>query len=76
MALRFRRAARIDDIVEVRTRVAKLSGARAVLLQSIERTGEQLVAAEVTVVLIQTEGRPRRFPDDVRQALSSQSDRR
>ena len=36
MTLSFHRAARIDDIVEVTTKVAKLSGARVVLAQAIQ----------------------------------------
>lgn len=73
MTLSFHRAARIDDIVEVTTKVARLSGARVVLAQAIRRGGEQLVAAEVTVVLIES-GRPRRFPDELRKALSGDFD--
>jgi acyl-CoA thioester hydrolase len=74
MTLSFHRAARIDDIVEVTTKVAKLSGARVVLAQEIQRGGEQLVAAEVTVVLIEESGKPRRFPDEIRKALSADFD--
>jgi acyl-CoA thioester hydrolase len=54
--------------------VAKLSGARVVLAQAIQRGGEQLVAAEVTVVLIEESGKPRRFPDEIRKALSADFD--
>jgi acyl-CoA thioester hydrolase len=74
MSLSFRRAARIDDVVEVVTKVASVTGARVVLDQMIRRGGEQLVAAEVTVALIRTDGRPHRFPDNVRRALSSASE--
>ncbi len=70
ISLRFMRAARIDDIVEVATRVEKLTGARVVLAQVIRRGAEQLVTAEVTVALIEGGGRPRRFPDAVHGALS------
>jgi acyl-CoA thioester hydrolase len=70
MSLSFLSAARIDDVVEVTTRVEKLTGARVVLRQAIRRDGEPLVEAEVTVALIDRGGRPRRFPDAVRDALS------
>jgi acyl-CoA thioester hydrolase len=70
MSLSFMRAAKIDDIVEVTTRVEKLTGARVVLAQAIRRGDDQLVAAEVTVAMIDGNGRPRRFPDGVRDTLS------
>jgi acyl-CoA thioester hydrolase len=70
MSLSFMRAAKIDDIVEVTTRVEKLTGARVVLAQAIRRGDDQLVAAEVTVAMIDGDGRPHRFPDGVRDALS------
>lgn len=69
MALSFRRAARIDDLVEVETSVHKLSGARLVLDQAIRRGHETLVEAVVTVALVDRDGRPQRFPITIRDAL-------
>lgn len=69
MTLRFRRAATIDDLLEVETRVGELSGARVVLDQTVRRAGETLVSARVTVALVDRAGRPRRFPDGVNTAL-------
>jgi acyl-CoA thioesterase FadM len=40
------------------------------LAQAIRRGDDQLVAAEVTVAMIDGDGRLRRFPDGVRDALS------
>jgi acyl-CoA thioester hydrolase len=70
MTLSFRRAARIDDIVDVVTKVAEMTGARVVLDQSLRRGDEALVEARVTVALVDRSGRPRRFPDKIREALS------
>jgi acyl-CoA thioester hydrolase len=70
MTLDFLKPARIDDLVEVVTEPGKLTGARAVLKQSIRRGGEPLVTAEVTVVLINAEGQPRRWPAEILTRLS------
>ncbi len=70
MTLSFRRAARIDDVVQVVTNVADLTGARVVLNQTARRGAETLVVARVTVALVDRDGRPRRFPKVVTEALS------
>jgi acyl-CoA thioester hydrolase len=71
MTLAFRRAARIDDIVEVVTKLISVTGARIVLDQAVRRDGSILVQASVTVALVDRDGRPRRFPQFVRTALAA-----
>ena len=71
MHLSFHRAARIDDVVEVVTKIARLTGARVVLEQTISCEGRRLVTAEVTVALLDSTGRPRRFPGSVGDALAA-----
>jgi acyl-CoA thioester hydrolase len=66
----FFKPARIDDLIEVETRVLDLAGARIVLRQTAKRGGEILVDAEVTIVLINAEGRARRIPPAVRERLA------
>jgi len=51
MAIEFLKPARIDDVVEVETRAAEVSGARIVLSQTVRRGTEILVTAEITVAL-------------------------
>jgi acyl-CoA thioester hydrolase len=63
------RPARIDDLIEVETRPGDVRGASIVLHQTVRRGGEKLVEAEVTVVMINLEGRARRIPDTLRRAL-------
>jgi acyl-CoA thioester hydrolase len=63
------RPARIDDLIEVETKPGDVRGASIVLNQTILRGGEKLVEAEVTVVMINLEGRARRIPDTLRRAL-------
>jgi len=57
--------ARIDDILEVRTRFISVKGARMLLEQELRR-GEDLVArADVAAACMALSGRPRRIPPDV-----------
>lgn len=69
MSLDFRKPATIDDVLEVTTRRAELSGARIVLDQAIARDGVVLVTATVTVAVIDGEGRPCRLPVAIRERL-------
>lgn len=72
MAIDFDRAARIDDVVEVRSSVGELGGASVTLLQEIVRGEALLVRATVTVALLSLDGRVKRFPASIRQALARQ----
>ncbi len=65
----FLKPARIDDVLEVETRAGELRGARIILSQTVRRGDTILVTAEVTVVMINAEGRARRMPDAVRAVL-------
>lgn len=62
MALRFLKAARIDDALIVRTTYDSLRGPRLTIRQTIERGGEVLCRAEVEAAVIDLTGRPRRAP--------------
>ena len=70
MTIEFLKPARIDDVIEIETRVGELAGARIVLTQTVRRGAELLVTADVTVALINTAGQPRRIPEVVRERLS------
>ncbi len=61
----FRAPARIDDVVEVRTRFLSARGARFDLNQRVERDGDVLFEATLTAALIDGYGRPKRFPRDI-----------
>ncbi|SNY90978.1 acyl-CoA thioester hydrolase [Cohaesibacter sp. ES.047] len=73
MDINFIKSARIDDILVVETRVGEIRGARLVLDQAIlrETDGELLFTACVTVVVINREGKPRRLPKLMVDALQS-----
>ena len=69
LTLEFLKPARIDDVVEVETRVKTLTAATLVLDQRVVRGGDLLLAAEVTVVLVSTSGRVLRLSQALRSRL-------
>ena len=70
MDIAFDGAAHIDDLLEVTTEIAVVSGARLTLAQAILRDGVVLTRASVVVVAIKTSGGPARMPAAIR-ALGS-----
>ena len=70
MEIDFLKAAGIDDVLTVRTRVGQITGARVVLAQEILRGEEGLIEATVTVALLGEKGRAVRLPADVRAAFA------
>ena len=65
----FRSPARLDDEIEVVTRLRALGGASAELEQTIVRGAEELARIELRLALIATTGRPARLPAPLRAAL-------
>lgn len=62
-------AARFDDRLEVRTDVRSVTGARLVLDQRVDREGEAVFTATVTVVCLTETGHPVRLPANIRRLL-------
>lgn len=71
MAIEFLKPARIDDLIEVETRPGKLTGARAIVHQTIRRGDEVLVTAEVTVVVLNSSGQLARMPASLSRRIAS-----
>jgi acyl-CoA thioester hydrolase len=69
MNLEFLKPARIDEVLEVVTRVKETTAATMVLDQRIGRDGMELFAALVTVVLVSRSGKPQRLSAALREAL-------
>lgn len=65
MELDFHAPARIDDLLEVETRLVEARGARLVLDQTVRRGVTRLFRARVTIAVISADGRPRRLPQDL-----------
>lgn len=74
MTIRFVKPARIDDLLEVRTRLGEARGARLVLEQEIWCGGALLVSAQVVVAVILPSGRPVRLPPELASKLPVQPD--
>ena len=66
MNLDFKKPARIDDVLEVTTRLAALSSAVLTLDQAVTRDGVMLFEARVEVVLVSLEGKPQRLSQRLR----------
>jgi acyl-CoA thioester hydrolase len=71
MSFDFARPGRMDDLLEVETRVKELGAASVTLDQTISRDGQRLVSAEIVVVLISISGKPLRLSDAVREAFQA-----
>lgn len=68
---RFLRPAYYDDVLEVRTAVASLTGARIAFAYEIYRDGTGPIAtARTEHAAVDAQGRPRRLPADVRSRLA------
>ena len=61
--------AKFDDVLDVVTTVESASGVRLVMRQVVERGGEVLFEALVTLVALSKTGAPARLPAEIRQAL-------
>ncbi len=71
MEIDYLKPARIDDMLEVETRVSSIKGARMILDQRVMCNGEVLFTAMVTVVVISRDGRPRRMPAQLKAAFEA-----
>jgi acyl-CoA thioester hydrolase len=69
MEIDFIQPARIDDALVVRTRYERLERARLFVRQTLERDGEAIARAVETIVCIGLDGRPRRPPQALTEAL-------
>jgi acyl-CoA thioester hydrolase len=71
MAVEFLKPARIDEVLEVETRVKEVGAAHLILLQTIRREDAALLEAEVTVVLVSLAGKPLRLGAALRAAFAA-----
>lgn len=64
MEIDFVAPARIDDVLTISTRVAETGKARIRMAQEIRRGDTRLISATVEAAVINSAGRPRRFPKE------------
>ena len=67
----YRAPARLDDELEVATRVLEVSGARLLAEQTILRNEHTLARLVLTLACVTRAGRPARLPNDLRHALAT-----
>lgn len=63
----FAKPARIDDVIEVRTRFLSVGGARFELAQDIYRDRDRLFGAVLSAAVIDGNGRPKRLSPEMRE---------
>ena len=69
-ALDYIAPARLDDALEIHSRIIEVRGASLRLSQTVRREGEDLVRIEIRVACIGRDGRAGRLPQATRAALS------
>jgi acyl-CoA thioester hydrolase len=70
MHLEFLKPARIDEVLEVETRVKEIGAAHLVLDQTIRRNEARLFEAEVMIVLVSVSGKPLRLARELRDTFA------
>jgi acyl-CoA thioester hydrolase len=63
--------AKFDDELTVETEFKEMAGARFELFQTVKRGETKLFTAEVTAVLIDSKGRPKRMDESLKAALAA-----
>jgi acyl-CoA thioester hydrolase len=71
MVCDFLKPALIDNLLEVETRFVEFAGARMELTQTVMRASEKLFEAQVTVALVDGQGRPKRLPPEMTKTFLS-----
>ena len=71
MVCDFLKPALIDNLLEVETRFVEFAGARMELTQTVMRASEKLFEAQVTVALVDGQGRPKRLPPEMTETFLS-----
>lgn len=69
MRLEYLKPARIDEVLEIGTRIVETRGAAMVLEQMVTRGAQRLFEAEVTVVLVSVTGKPLRITQAIRTGI-------
>ena len=68
--VRYRSPAKLDDLLEVRSRLTALGAATLEAEQAIVRREQAIADIEVRVACLRRDGRPSRIPQDLRAALA------
>jgi 4-hydroxybenzoyl-CoA thioesterase len=70
LQVKYHRGARLNELLSVSAEVVKIGPASVVFRQRVERAGELLVEADVTLAIVERDRmRPARMPGELEQAL-------
>jgi len=67
----FRRSARLDEQLEIETRVTAIGGASLDMSQAIRRNGDDIVTLLLKLACITRDGRAARMPPDLREVFNA-----
>ncbi|MBT3629220.1 MAG: tol-pal system-associated acyl-CoA thioesterase [Rhodospirillaceae bacterium] len=70
-ALDYRQPARLDDVLDIHTRIVAVKGASLEAEQIVMRDGKTLVHADLLLACMNEKGAPVRFPPNLRTALEA-----
>jgi acyl-CoA thioester hydrolase len=71
MEIDFKKSTHIDDLLEISTKIIKLSAARIILEQKITCKEQEVALAKVTIAVINSKGRSTRLPKEWEKLFSS-----
>ena len=72
-AVKYKKPAKLDDMLEVHTALTNVGGASMSAAQMVKRDGEDLVIMDVDLACLNESGRPARLPKLLREALETVS---
>jgi len=67
----YKRPAKLDDMLEVKTGLSEIGGATMTMIQEIYRDDERLVGMNVKVACLNKDGKPTRLPQQIRDSINS-----
>ncbi len=70
-ALDYRQPARLDDVLDIHTRIVAVKGASLEAEQIVMRDGKTLVHADLQLACMNEKGAPARFPPNLHNALEA-----
>ncbi|WP_432786361.1 Acyl-CoA thioesterase YbgC [Oligella sp. MSHR50489EDL] len=73
--LRYRNPARLDDMLQIKTKITKVGNSSCSFEQLAERNGETLVESSIQICCVDTQSfKPAPIPDDIRSLFLSVQD--
>lgn len=67
--INYKRPAKLGDIISITTEVSEIKNATITFLNKIYKDDNLLVEAKVTIACMGADGKPKRFPEEVKTAL-------